>query len=73
MKKFLLFSFVFIFPSILLAQFVGNGFYRVKNRDTNRYLTIVDNRADINVATTEPDLAAILPIKDFLVNFIFNI
>ncbi len=65
MKKFLLFSFVFIFPSILFAQFVGNGFYRVKNRDTHRYLTIVDNRADVNIATTEPDLAAILPIKDF--------
>ena len=65
MKKILLFPLFFLFPSFLLAQFVGNGFYRVKNRDTNRYLTIVDNRADINVATTEPDLAAILPIKDF--------
>ena len=65
MKKILLFPLFFLFPSFLLAQFVGNGFYRVKNRDTHRYLTIVDNRADVNIATTEPDLAAILPIKDF--------
>ena len=65
MKKTVLFIFTFIFSLLTNAQFSGNGFYRVQNPGTLRYLTVVDNRASVNVATTDPDLAAILPIRKF--------
>lgn len=65
MKKFLSFVFTALFSLSTFAQFNGDGFYRIKNRDTGRYLTVVDNRASVSMATTEPDLAAILPIRNF--------
>lgn len=66
MKKQLLLFYFLLFVSVLAqAQFNGNGYYRIKNRDTQRYLSIVDDKASVNIATTEPDLAAILPIRNF--------
>ena len=64
-KQLLLFYFLLFVSLIAQAQLSGNGYYRIKNRDTERYLTIVDNKASVNIATTEPDLAAILPIRNF--------
>ena len=64
-KQLLLFYFLLFVSLIAQAQLRGNGYYRIKNRDTERYLTIVDNKASVNIATTEPDLAAILPIRNF--------
>lgn len=64
MKK-IIFFFTVLFSQLAFAQFSGNGFYRVQNSTTGRYLTVIDDRASVNVATTEPDLAAILPIRSF--------
>lgn len=65
MKKILLISLVTLFSLPSFSQFAGDGYYRVQNRDTKRYLTVIDDRASVNVATTDVDLAAILPIKSF--------
>ena len=60
---------IFLIAALLsqfsFAQFSGNGFYRVQNATTGRYLSVIDNRASVNMATTDPDLAAILPIRNF--------
>ena len=64
MKK-IIFLFTVLFSQLAFAQFSGNGFYRVQNSTTGRYLTVIDNRASVNMATTDPDLAAILPIRNF--------
>lgn len=65
MKKFLFLVCLSLFSQFVCAQFNGNGFYRVQNTGTKRYLTVVDHRASVNMATTDPDLAAILPIRSF--------
>ena len=64
MKKILFFIFSVLLSHTIYAQFNGDGFYRIQNASTDRYLTIVDNRASVNLATTNPDLAAILPIRN---------
>ena len=64
MKKLLLILSV-LFAHNSFAQFIGDGFYRVQNISTERYLTVVDTRASVNMNTNEPDLAAILPIRSF--------
>lgn len=65
MKKLLLLLFSAFFLQMAYAQFQGDGFYRVQNRDTERYLTVINNRADVNMHTNKPDLASILPIRSF--------
>lgn len=65
MKKILIFICFILLSHVSFAQFAGDGFYRVQNHETKRYLTVVDNRASVNMATTNPDLAAILPIRNF--------
>lgn len=64
MRK-IIFLFTVVLSQLSFAQFSGNGFYRVQNTTTGRYLTVIDDRASVNMATTEPDLAAILPIRSF--------
>ena len=64
MKKILFFVFSVLLSHTTYAQFNGDGFYRIQNASTDRFLTIVDNRASVNLATTNPDLAAILPIRN---------
>lgn len=48
------------------AQLIGNGFYRVKNAQSNRYASIVDNKADKDMLqTSSADLYAIKLLDDF--------
>lgn len=47
------------------AQLNGDGYYRVQNNYTGRYITIIDNKSNTELATTEPDLGAIRTIKSF--------
>lgn len=60
---------VLIFISVLLfsyayAQLNGDGYYRVRNVVTNRYLYVYDNTGSIQVATTSADMGAIQTWKD---------
>ena len=47
------------------AQLTNDGFYRVKNVKTARYISIIDNKGSIDVASTQADLGAILTYKYF--------
>lgn len=49
----------------LRAQLDGDGYYRVQNVTTERYISIVDNKSNTETATTEPDLGALISIKPF--------
>ena len=53
----------FSFP--LLAVLNGDGYYRVKNVTTGRYISVIDNRGHIDIASTTADFGAIRTIKYF--------
>lgn len=57
----LLYSFLFVlsFPLLSFAQLNGNGFYRVNNYKTGRYIYVCDNTGSINIQTTSADMGAI--------------
>ncbi|MBR6194818.1 MAG: hypothetical protein IKQ58_05040 [Prevotella sp.] len=47
------------------AQLSGDGFYRVQNEKTKRFITVVDNRGSVNVQTTDADLNALRTVEGF--------
>ena len=47
------------------AQLNGDGFYRVQNEKTKRFITVVDNRGSINLQTTDADLNALRTVEGF--------
>lgn len=47
------------------AQLNGDGYYRIKNHLTERYIYVIDNKGSINMATTSADLYAIILWKGF--------
>lgn len=63
------------FPIIVLAalslcqpaksQLTENGFYRVQNTATNRYISIVDDKSYTQILTTSPDLYALRTIYTY--------
>ena len=42
-----------------MAQLTDDGFYRVQNYTTNRYISIIDNKSYTQTMTTTPDLLAL--------------
>lgn len=44
---------------------VTDGFYRIQNNSTDRYITVWDNTFDVSVSTTDVDLSALVTIRDF--------
>lgn len=63
-KLYLILSSVFVCAS-LHAQLSGDGYYRVLNQKTSRYITVQDNRGSINLSTTKADLLAIKTVRGF--------
>lgn len=47
------------------AQLNGNGYYRVLNQASSRYITLQDNRGSIDLTSTKADMMAILTIRGF--------
>lgn len=47
------------------AQLAGDGYYRVKNAKTQRYIYVIDDKGHINVSTSDYDLYAIILWKNF--------
>ena len=47
------------------AQLSGDGYYRVYNNVTNRYIHVTDNKGHLNWSTTSADYYAIVLKKDF--------
>lgn len=65
MKKYIFALFSLLFAISSFAQLNGNGYYRVKNVASERYITVIDNRGSINVGTTSADLGAVKLYKNF--------
>lgn len=47
------------------AQITGNGYYRVQNKETGRYIELIDNRGKVDYVTTTVDLGALQTISGF--------
>lgn len=65
MKRFLLILQILLFSLISFAQLSGDGYYRVKNVASERYITVKDNRGSINIQATTADLGAVELYKGF--------
>ncbi len=48
-----------------MAQFSTNGYYRVQNAYSTRYVSIIDSHASASVSTTDVDLAALYSLYGF--------
>ena len=63
MRK-IVFSFVgLLIASVAGAQIIPNGYYRVKNTDTERYATVVDDYGKVDYNSTSADVGAIWTYK----------
>lgn len=66
MKRLLLsFLTILFIANNLFAQLAGNGYYRVQNFKTGRYVYVIDNKGSVNINTTSVDMNAIILWKDF--------
>jgi uncharacterized protein YjdB len=66
MKKLLFLSSLLLLATSIFAQtgILADGYYRVRNLATSRYLYVYDNTGKINIATTSADMGAIELHKD---------
>ena len=65
MKRISLLFIVAVCVASAYAQLKGDGYYRVQNEKTGRYLTVIDNRGSVNMQTTDADLNALRTVMDF--------
>jgi len=65
MKRVKLLFFSVVCAVSVHAQLNGNGYYRVQNEKTQRYITVVDNRGSVNSEKTDADLNALRTVMDF--------
>lgn len=65
MKKNLLLLLAVAMALPAFADIEGNGYYRVKNYGTGRYVEVIDNTGGIDWNATDADLHAIKLMKDF--------
>ena len=65
MKRSLLVIFSFLFVISSYAQLNGDGYYRIKNVASERYITVRDNRGSVNVGTSSADMGAVELYKGF--------
>ena len=48
-----------------MAQMPADGYYRIRNVGSTRYLTVKDNKGSIDVSSTSADLGAVELYKKF--------
>ena len=65
MKNLFLSLFALAFSSAVLAQMPADGYYRIRNVGSTRYLTVKDNKGSIDVSSTSADLGAVELYKKF--------
>lgn len=65
MKKILLVFITIILTTNIAAQLNGDGYYRVQNYVTKRYVYIIDNKGGVDIPTSRVDMGAIILWKDF--------
>lgn len=47
------------------SSYTGDGYYRVKNVNTERYVTVIDGYGKVDVQSTSADMGAIETVRDF--------
>lgn len=65
MKRFVFSALLLALASVSFAQLNGDGYYRVRNYATDRYIILCDNKGKIDVSTTSADLGAVELWKNF--------
>lgn len=65
MKRILLFAIVLSAAPAAFAQLGGDGYYRVQNAGTQRYISIIDDKGRAYTQSTDYDLGAIETVKPF--------
>lgn len=68
MKKLLLTLFVSlagIMTTMAQSSYTGDGYYRVKNVNTERYITVIDGYGKVDIQSTSADMGAIETVRDF--------
>lgn len=66
MNRFLALCFIFLSGLPALAQNISDGYYRVQNMKSERYIVMIDNKSKgLNATTTTYDMDALLTIKPF--------
>ena len=64
MRRIFVINVLILLTSVLFAQYTGDGYYRVHNKQTSRYIYVLDNTGSINVSTASADMGAIELHKD---------
>ncbi|MDE7346620.1 MAG: hypothetical protein K2N48_07770 [Muribaculaceae bacterium] len=64
MKKLLLYSFAALLSASAFAELPSDGYYRVQNAYTKRYVYLMDNKGSINGTSTTVDVGALELYKD---------
>ena len=64
-RLFASFFFVLLTVGMTFARLEGDGYYRIQNVGSGRYITIRDNRGSINVNTASADLGSVHLYKNF--------
>jgi len=65
MKNFFLTLCAFMLSLNAMAQLNGDGYYRIKNVGSQRYLYVTDNKGSINASSASADLGAVKLYRDF--------
>lgn len=65
MKKLLIALLLSVYILPLSAKLEGNGYYRIQNVASERYITVRDNRGSININAASADLSAVHLYKGF--------
>lgn len=52
-----------LFCTLSAVAQTNGAYYRVQNKFTNRYISVIDNRGSIDLSTTEADLGALQTVK----------
>lgn len=47
------------------SSYTGDGYYRVKNVNTERYITVIDGYGKVDIQSTSADMGAIETVRDF--------
>ena len=66
MNRILSFIFALFLGLPAMAQYTGDGYYRVQNMRSERYIVMIDNKSKgFNASTTSYDMDALVTIKEF--------
>ena len=66
MKRITTFLLTIAIASTAIAQeYANDGYYRVQNQSTSRYIRVVDNKGSVNIGKTEADMGALKTILGF--------